>query len=154
MKLPRFEDAITITGTQKHHYFAPLDSCHLEIAEISHSSAERKHVKISKNGEAIIQNSAILPKPVPGSYVVVHDSSKMWVGYVDHQDEEFGDYLIRFLQPNGVRASYTFPVSDKEQCFKSHDQILGTLPNPSLVGGGSRIRYTFPNSCLQALMGQ
>ena len=75
----------------------------------------------------------------------------MWVGYVDHQDQEFGDYHIRFLHPSGVSKTYSFPSDVREQCFKSVDQIIGILPDPTWAGA-SRIRYAFPEEKLRALM--
>ena len=85
-----------------------------------------------------------------GSYVVVKDNSKRWVAYVDQQDEEFGDYLIRFLSPAGVQTSYSF--SEKEgRRFKDEGQIVGLLPLPS-VSGGFRIRYSFPMQIISTLM--
>ena len=85
------------------------------------------------------------------SYVVIEEGSKKWVGYIDHQDEEFGDYHIRFLHPAGIRTSYYFPNSEKEHCFKSNEDIIGALPTPNLKGG-TRIQYSFPNTCLRTLM--
>ena len=147
----RFETALTVPGTQKHHFFAPLDNHHIQIAEISLASYPRKKVRVGKMG----QDSPAIPESISlslvRSYVVVKDSLKMWVGYVEHQDEEFGDYLVRFLHPHGVRASYSFPSDDREQCFKGQDQIVGALPEPSLVGG-TRVRYSFPRQMLVSLM--
>ena len=167
---PRFSKAMTIPGTQKHHYFAPIGNGYLEISELSHTSSERKKVKISStaaaadnrtNSNAVesLTNSAcenlIGPSAnetiPPESYVVVEESSKMWVAYVDHRDEEFGDYHIRFLHPSGVNQSYSFPDNNREQCFKSADQIIGILPDPTVSGTG-RIRFYFEMEKLKSLM--
>lgn len=164
---PRFKKAITIPGTQKHHYFAPIGNGFLEISEISNASSERKNVKIFQtaatatdnlnSSEAVNCMSEDLISPPGsetsplGSYVVVEESSKMWVGYVDHRDEEFGDYHVQFLHPSGVKKSYSFPDDNREQCFKCADQIIGILPTPTLTKS-SRIRYSFPNDKLVALM--
>ena len=45
------------------------------------------------------------------NYVVVEERSKKWVAFVDHQDKEFGDYHVKFLQPvlsAGTRIWYYF----------------------------------------------
>ena len=163
----RFSKALTIPGTQKHHRFAPISDGYLEISEISHTSSERKPVKISQTAVAPdamgdemthegVVNEAQPQEPEGefnplGSYVVVEEGSKKWVGYVDHQDQEFGDYHIRFLHPSGVSKSYSFPDDVREQCYKGVDQIIGILPNPT-VAGLSRIRHTFPKEKLKALM--
>ena len=146
----RFSQAMTIPGTQKHHHFSPVGNGFLEIAEISHSSSARKRVRIRQmSNESMVVEEPRL-QAVVGSYVVVSDRSKKWVAYVDHQDEEFGDYSIRYLQPPGVRASYLFP-ENLNQSFKGKDCIIGVLPQPSLTGG-SRIRYSFPREILLDLM--
>ena len=140
----------------------------MEISEISNVSSERKNVKIFQTAAAAAADNQTSSETVDcmsenlispqvcetsplGSYVVVEESSKMWVGYVDHRDEEFGDYHVQFLHPSGVNKSYSFPDNNREQCFKCADQIIGILPNPTLTNS-SRIRYSFPNEKLVALM--
>ena len=62
--------------------------------------------------------------PIPlKSDVVVEEGSKRWVGFVDFQDNEFGDYLIKFLHPPGIKAIYHFPDNEQEHCFKSREHI-------------------------------
>ena len=148
---PRFSKALTICGTQKHHHFAPIGNGRLEIAEMTDSSSIRKQVKICHQEVDELPTSAQgIQQNLVGSYVVVKDNSKRWVAYVDQQDEEFGDYLIRFLSPAGVQTSYSF--SEKEgRRFKDEGQIVGLLPLPS-VSGGFRIRYSFPMQIISTLM--
>ena len=86
-----------------------------------------------------------------GKYVVVEGGSKIWVAFVDHQDKEYGDYHIQFLQSAGIRPSYAFSSNEREQCFKSSEQIIGVLPQPNPISG-SRMRYSFPKERLQALI--
>ena len=54
---------------------------------------------------------------------------KKWIAHVVCFDKEFQDYLIQFLHPPGLRQAYWFPDDELEQCFKSHEQILGVLLN-------------------------
>ena len=146
----RFAEAITIQGTQKHHHFKPLDDGFIEIAELSNVSSTRKRVKIRKTTvPSTVPIQADHAEDYVGSYVVVEEGSKMWVAFVDHQDKEFGDYHIKFLHPAGIRPSYAFPSNEREQCFKSAEQIIGVLPQPTY---GTRMRYSFPKERLQALM--
>ena len=153
---PRFDAALTIAGTQKHHRFQPVGDGKLEIFETSHLDSSRKLVPICREEDTSPDHEfqgAELPDLV-GSYVVVVEDSKLWVGFVDHRHEEFGDYFIRFLHPHGVRSSYAFPDDRREECFKDLSQIKGVLPAPSLSGGSARIRYTFPMQKLRPLMGE
>ena len=66
-------------------------------------------------------------------------------------DKEFQDYLIQFPHLPGLGKAYWFPDDELEQCFKSHEQILGVLPQPRLTGG-SKICYVFSSQHLKALM--
>ena len=46
---------------------------------------------------------------------------------------------------------YWFPEDEREQCFKTAEQILGVLSQPLLIGR-SRSCYTFEAKSLTALM--
>ena len=91
------------------------------------------------------------PTTPNNSYVCVEEGGKKWTAHVVCFDKEFHDYLIQFLHPPGLRQAYWFPDDELEQCLKSHEQILGVLPQPRLTGG-SRIRYVFNSQLLKALM--
>ena len=151
----RFSEAVTIKGTQKQHHFKPLLNGFMEIAELTTDAAQRSSAKIRKTAvvaEPLIEDESNQTTEYVGNYVVVKDSSKMWVAFVDHADEEFGDFFIKFLHPAGLNISYNFPPSQREQCFKSKDDIVGVLPEPTLIFSGSRVRYTFQKERLKAMM--
>ena len=142
----RFASANTIQETQKHHRFIPINENCLQIYQISSSNSEinSKIVKMmqDKSSESHKCEEVITVPTVNDlvdGYVCVVDSGKMWVAHVDVYDEEFDDYFVCFLHPSGVQRSYWFPDDEREQCFKSSEQILGTLPQPKLLGG-SRLR--------------
>jgi len=140
---PRFLTALQIPGTQKHHRFVPVGDGFLEISETSEEGAMAKRVKITNNQSLSTENE-IYPILL-GSYVVAEEGSKKWVGYVDFEDEEFGDYHIKFLHPSGIKAFYYFPNDDREHCFKSRENIIGVLSTLNLKAG-SRIQYSFPQA--------
>ena len=75
---------------------------------------------------------------------------KKWIAHMVCFDKEFQDYLIQFLHPPGLRQAYWFPDDELKQCFKSHERILGALPQPRLTGG-SRISYVFSSQHSQSL---
>ena len=152
----RFAEAITIQGTQKHHHFKPLNNGFIEIAELSDTSCSRAKVKIRKTAAAENYPSHTDERnerdlDYVNNYVVVEERSKKWVAFVDHQDKEFGDYHVKFLQPYGIRKSYAFAHDQREQCYKTQDQIMGLLPEP-VLSAGTRIRYSFPKERLETLM--
>ena len=150
----RFSEAVTIKGTQKQHHFKPLLNGFMEIAELTSDAAQRTSAKIRKTAvvaEPLIENDGSEQSiDYVGNYVVVKYSSKMWVGFVDQKDEEFGDFHIKFLHPSG-KNSYAFPPNQREQCFMNNEDIVGILPEPTL-NPGTRICYTFLKERLQALM--
>ena len=84
------------------------------------------------------EDNHVEPLNLVGSYVVVADDSKLWVGFVNHRCKQFGDYFIRFLHPAGINASYSFPDNRREESFKEQSQIKGVLPVPTLSGRSSR----------------
>ena len=146
----RFEMALTVQGTQKHHHFSPIGSGQLEISEVSDVTSPRKQVRICRQEitEPLVN---IQSQPiVAGSYVVVKDNSKNWVAYVDHKDEEYGDYFIRFLHPHGIQVSYTFP-DNGARLFKDESNIIGILPIPT-IRSSLRMKYSFPMQILKGLM--
>ena len=150
---PRFELATTIVGTQRHHRFQPISSTELKIYQVSESSSNHNSavVKITSNTTMTPPLQSTAPTIPNISYVCVEEGGKKWIAQVVCFDKEFQDYLIQFLHPPGLRQAYWFPDDELEQCFKSHEQILGVLPEPRLTGG-SRIRYVFSSQHLKALM--
>ena len=76
---PRFNAALTILGTQKHHHFQPIGDGKLEISETTHIRSARKQVRICHSGENIPSHQAHDAEPLNlvNSYVVVADSSKL-----------------------------------------------------------------------------
>ena len=151
----RFETALPIPGTQKNHRFIPVGNGYLDISETSEDNATLKRVKITNFQDGSIETMPNLENnPIPlESYVVVEEGSKRWVGFVDFQDNEFGDYHIKFLHPAGIKAFYHFPDNEREHCFKSREHIIGVLSTPKLKPG-SRIQYSFLKNESSTLMKQ
>ena len=151
----RFETALAIPGTQKNHRFIPVGNGYLDISETSEDNATLKRVKITNFQDGSIETMPNLENnPIPlESYVVVEEGSKRWVGFVDFQDNEFGDYHIKFLHPAGIKAFYHFPDNEREHCFKSREHIIGVLSTPKLKPG-SRIQYSFLKNKSSTLMKQ
>ena len=52
---PRFDAALTIAGTQKHHRFQPVGDGKLEIFETSHLDSSRKLVPICREEDTQTQ---------------------------------------------------------------------------------------------------
>ena len=88
----RFQNAIPIPGTQKRHRFVPVKDGYLEISKAFEEHAAKKEVKITNQElETATSSASEESKNLVQSYVVIEEGSKKWVGYIDHQDEEFGD---------------------------------------------------------------
>ena len=134
---PRFELATTIVGTQRHHRFQPISRIELKIYQVSESSSNHNLavVKITSNTTMTPSLQSTAPTIPNNSYVCVEEGGKKWIAHVVCFDKEFQDYLIQSLHPPRLRQAYWFPDDELEQCFKSHEQILGVLPQPRLTGG-------------------
>ena len=76
-----------------------------------------------------------------GSYVCVKEQEKVCgLLMLTFFDKEFEGFFVCFLHLSGMQKMYWFPQDKKhEQCFKTHEQILGVLLHAKLIGG-SRLR--------------
>jgi hypothetical protein len=135
----RFEKSLTITGTQKLHKFVPLSYGQIKVFETS--DAEE-----GEDRQIIIQRYTrprfCPPKPECGTYVICTYNNQKWVGFVNSIDEEFQDYKIQFLHPQGISKYYYYPEVE-DTCMIDAKDIKELLSTPSLNAGTSRIQYIF-----------
>ena len=75
---------------------------------------------------------------------------KVWIGLVNDYEEEFNDFLINFLHPQGFSNQYKFPMFP-DRCYVPKENIINVLKTPSLIGG-SRISYSFNEKELQTIV--
>ena len=76
-----------------------------------------------------------------GSFVACPYDSKLWIEVLEVYEENFNDFFVDFLHPNGINPSYRFP-GKKDECHIKTEDVLGLLPPPNLHDG-SRIQYKF-----------
>lgn len=85
------------------------------------------------------------PKPVPGSYVLVHYTtkkiSKHYVAVIESESEE-GMFNVNYLRKKGTdrlgHTHFNFPdIQDKDEI--SEDMIVQSLPTPEVL----RMIHTF-----------
>ena len=67
--------------------------CSTAAAADNQTSSNAVETLTNSASESLIEPN--VHETIPSeSYVVVEEGSKKWVAYVDHRDEEFGDYHI------------------------------------------------------------
>ena len=72
---------------------------------------------------------------------------QLWSGLVKDYDAQYDDYIINFLQPQGVAQSYTYPTKENRYLVEAGN-ILGTVE----VGlkERTRIQYVFPRDDVES----
>jgi hypothetical protein len=126
-----------ITGTLKLHRFVPLTKETLRVHLISQGTAEVRNIIRTKEKCIISEN---LDDIKIGSFIACRYDDKLWFGLVEEFDMQHDDYIIKFLHPQGINPSFTFP-STNDICPIDKDDIFGSLE--SALFGGTRIRYKF-----------
>ena len=76
-----------------------------------------------------------------GSFVACPYDSKLWIEVLEAYEENFNDFFVDFLHPNGINPSYQLP-GKKDECNIKTEDVLGLLP-PTNLHGGSHIQYKF-----------
>ena len=122
-------------GTRSFHKFVPHDQYQLKVFETSTDKSfdirniTSKHISVNEIEVNL------------GIYVACIYNEVLWIGLVETYEEEFNDYLINFLYPQGIAKQYRFQnVPDK--CYVPWENILDVLKTSKLTGG-SRIIYSF-----------
>lgn len=138
----RFDLARTVAGTRQFHKFVPENQNQLKVFETS--TDESFVIREITNKHTLVKEVEVSV----GKNVACIYNKQLWIGLVDSYEEEFNDYLINFLYPQGIAMQYRFQnVPDK--CYVSQENILGVLKTAKLTGG-SRIVYSFSQEELKA----
>jgi len=76
----------------------------------------------------------------PQDYVCVIYEEKSWIGWVEECSDEYGDYIINFMQHHSpVKFLYWLDPTDK--CWIDESDILCVIDVPMIVASGQRIQY-------------
>ena len=78
-----------------------------------------------------------------GDMVCCEYEAKPWIGLVDKVSDEFRDYLINFMHPNGPARQFHWP-SKQDKCWVLRENIIcvGLISAPALTSSSSR-QYSF-----------
>lgn len=97
----RFEQALTIKGTQQFHAFIPNTKSELLVKHFSDDMQgwERNVAK---------PVDTLKLEDVSGYVTTVYDKT-WWLGYVLEKDEEHDEVKITFLHPCGPASSFSYP---------------------------------------------
>ena len=85
-----------------------------------------------------------------GTYVICSYNNSKYIGMIISKNDEFDDFEIDFLKPQGYSKYYYFP-DIKDKCHISKEQILKILNYPNLNAGTTRIQYIFDENEITVL---
>ena len=116
----RFQNALSISGTQKLHKIIPVSNGRVKIYETSDADEGEERI-IPKNSKKVMVQDLLHPKP--GVYVVCKYDNKVWVAIINSYDEEFDDFKVKFLYPSGYNKYYYYPKIEDSLLCKGKDSI-------------------------------
>lgn len=136
----RFENSVTIPGTQKFHKFVPLSKTKIKVFDLS-SDIDGQEKFICKAKSLNLKTKPSVSAKI-GDFIICSYDERKWVGMVTLFSEEFGDYTVDCMSPSGFCKYYTFPLI-KDICLIPEEKVLTILETPSLKQGTTRIQYEF-----------
>ena len=131
-------------GTRRFHKFVLQNQSQLKVFETS--SDITGYIKCITKESSSTRNIEVNI----GNYVVCVYDDEIWIGLVNEYEEEFDDFLISFLYPQGFSKQYKFPAFP-DRCYVPKEKILGVLKTPNLIGG-SRIAYSLNEKELRSFI--
>ena len=129
-----------IKGTMSFHRFTPISKDLVEVRCLSSSSNVQIHSLISKSTKTLNMLQEKSKTFKINDFVCCTYDKNVWVGMIEEYNEEFEDYIIKFLHPSGVSPSYYFPPRN-DICPISVDNILGSVN--ATLRPPHRIQYVF-----------
>ena len=106
----RHDEALTIAGTQKLHWFEPISKTEVRVKEYTAAASSYVKKVSAVNVLKSLENSLIK------NYVTVEYLEEWWLGFVIEKNESTEEATINFLQPKGPARSFTYP--DKADILK------------------------------------
>lgn len=97
----RFEEALTIKGTQGFHAFIPISESKVFVKSFSNDvQGWEKEVTTTPDKLKL--------KDISGYVTAVYDKN-WWLGYILEKNEELDEVKITFLHPCGPAKSFSYP---------------------------------------------
>ena len=102
----RFQNALSIPGTQKLHKIIPAGNGRVKIYKTSNADEGEERITQKNSKKDVVQD---LLHPKSGDYVIYKYDDKVWVAFISSYDEEFDDFKVKFLYPSGYNKFYCYP---------------------------------------------
>lgn len=123
----RFNEAITVTGTQKYHTFIPETKVKIKTKVISDCETYDVHkIQVGLDAEDV-------PFHHISGYVACAYDNKWWMAYVLSKDEVEEEINVSFLHPYGPAPSFTYPR--KEDLLTVPKNFIVCNLNPTTATG-------------------
>lgn len=97
----RFDQALTIKGTQQYHAFIPMSTSKV-LVKIFSDDIQSLEKEVSKSP------NKLKLKDISGYVTVVYEGN-WWLGYVLQKNKELDEVKITFLHPSGPSKSFKYP---------------------------------------------
>lgn len=143
----RFSSALTIKGTQSFHRFVPISNCKLKVSALSTSEPHVVNISVETTDDEADQEQEI--DFTTGGFISCIYDNKFWIGLLEDQSDEFGDYFVRFMHPAGRSKEYKWPNPD-DTCWIPKEHMLCTVQCPALTSSTSR-NYTVLESDIKMI---
>ena len=119
----RYQNALSILGTQNLHEIIPARNGRVKIYEKSNVDEGEKRTALQNLKVDVVQDLLYLKF---GDYVVCKYDDKVSVAFISSYDEEFDDFKVKFLDPSGHNKYYCYlEVEDFAISTKKYLENIG-----------------------------
>ena len=132
----RFLEAKTIKGTRQFHRFSPQANKTMLVYKTSEQTEDPQSVQMISDKSPTNEHIEILEISV-NSYVSCVYDGKWWVGLIGEISDEYGDYKVKFMHPNGPTRQYYWPEKE-DTCWVAVEDMLCLIETPLLTSSSSR----------------
>ena len=126
----RFNSYSTVPGTRDNHWFVPISNSELQIGRVSGDNDIFIHSTASTNE----LSAQVQSKFEVGQYVASVYDRKWYIGILLEYVEEYDEFLVKFMQPNGPSSTYQWPRKDDE-CWVPKSHLLCPISVPTTSSG-------------------
>ena len=108
----RFEKQSTMPGTRDNHQFVPLSNTELKVSRVSGDNDFSVYSTIGRQHPTVTEPKYIEPEVMSnfevGQYASCPYDQKWYIGTVLQYDEEYEEYRVKFMQPNGPSRWFVY----------------------------------------------
>jgi len=111
----RMAAARGILGTRQFHHFVPILLSSMNVYKYSLQAEQPMLVRtgFDDDSDTPENSETILPEVKVGNFVCCRYDNHPWIGIVENDSSEFGDYYwIKFMHLHGPASNFSWPDKD------------------------------------------